>query len=459
MTDHKSDRPGALKRLLFFVPVALALAVLFALVANKEPPLQDTTAERAIHVRTVDAIELPVRASAIAYGTVRAAKSWQGVAQLAGQVVEKHPKLDAGAVLPAGTVLLRIDPADYDVAADRAQADMQGAQSRLEELQATERNLKSSLSLARQDLKLAQADVKRREELAGKGTISQASLDQAERARLQAQQAVRNLENQLRLIPSQRESLKSQIQSAQSQIDQAKLQQDRTTLTLPFDARIQQVTVEKNQYAGPGQVLVVADLLGTFEVTALVDPVRFVTLKSGGDFDPANLDVRVGETGGAICRTAKVDRMAEARDARSRMVGLIIVVPATDPCADLPLANNAYVKIKLWSPPRDPQVVVPRVAISRLSDGVELLTVGPDNRIKRTKVDVDFVAENYAVVKSGVKPGDTVVVSDITPVVDGQLIVPHFDDTLAARMRDAATEGPPPVETAAPDGPLEGAGG
>lgn len=458
MTDQKSDRPGLAKKLLFFVPILGAIAVLMSLVANKEAPVQDTISERAIHVRTVDAIELPVRASAIAYGTVRAAKSWRGVAQVAGRVVEKHPKLDAGAVLPAGTVLFRIDPADYDVAADRAQADMQGAQSRLAEINATERNLRSSLSLARKDLTLAKADVKRREELAEKGTISQASLDQAERTKLQAEQAVRNLENQLRLIPSQREALNSQIQSAQSQIDQARLQQDRTTLTLPFDARIQQVSMEQDQYAAPGQVLVVADLLGTFEVTALVDPARFSTLKSGDAVDLTTLEARVGETSEDICRAAKVDRMAEARDARSRMIGLIIVLAATDPCAQVPLANNAYVKIKLWSPPREPQVVVPRVAISRLTDGIELLKVGEDMRITRTKVEVDFSAENYAVLKSGIKAGDKVVVSDLTPVVNGQLIVPHFDETLANRMREAATEGPP-ASTITRATPLEGAGG
>ena len=150
--------------------------------------------------------------------------------------------------------------------------------------------------------------------------------------------------------------------------------------------------------------------------------------------------------------------MAEARDARSRMIGLIIVLPATDPCAQVPLANNAYVKIKLWSPPREPQVVVPRVAISRLTDGIELLKVGEDMRITRTKVDVDFSAENYAVLKSGIKAGDKIVVSDLTPVVNGQLIVPHFDETLANRMRAAATEGPP-ASTITRATPLEGAGG
>lgn len=451
MTTDQPAKRGARRRLLFFVPVAVALLIMFAIVAGREPPPQDEGAERAIHVRTVDAVELPVRASAIAYGTVRAAKSWQGVAQVAGRVVEKHPRLDAGAVLPAGTVLLRIDPADYDVAADRAQADMQGAQSRLQELAATERNLQSSLALARQDLKLAQADVKRRAELAEKGTISQASLDQAERARLQAQQQVRNLENQLRLIPSQRETLRSQMQAAQSQIDQATLQQERTTLTLPFDARIQRVTVEQDQYAAPGQTLVTADLLGTFEVTALIDPARFVALSAHDSFNLNELEARVGETGGAICRQAKVDRMAEARDARSRMIGVIVVVPATDPCAPVPLANNAYVKIKLWSPPRDPQVVVPRIAISQLADSTEVLTLDEEMRLHRTPVEVDFYADNYAVLKSGLAPGATVLVSDIVPVVDGQLTVPHFDETLAQRMREAATDGPPPSQAPIPE--------
>ena len=56
-------------------------------------------------------------------------------------MIEKHPALERGRLLEAGTVILRIDPADYELAVARSQASLESAEAQLAELEVTEENL------------------------------------------------------------------------------------------------------------------------------------------------------------------------------------------------------------------------------------------------------------------------------------------------------------------------------
>ena len=46
------------------------------------------------------------------YGRAQSKESWQAVAEVSGRVIYRHPELEKGKMLPAGTVALKFDPGE-----------------------------------------------------------------------------------------------------------------------------------------------------------------------------------------------------------------------------------------------------------------------------------------------------------------------------------------------------------
>ena len=61
-----------------------------------------------------------------------------------------------------------------------------------------------------------------------------------------------------------------------------------------------------------------------------------------------------------------------------------------------------------------------------------------EDRLERRKVEVDFVQSSLAVITDGLEPGETLIVSDPTPAIEGQLVSPVVDDDLVESIRAAA---------------------
>jgi multidrug resistance efflux pump len=152
--------------------------------AGKQPPPQTDRGEPARTVRVIEAPLLELIPKAEGYGAVRPARVWTAVAQVAGRVVEIHPKLRDGEILPEGTLLVRIDPIDYALALSQARAE-------LAELEVQESNARASLTIEERNLNLAGKDVERKRRLMQKGTTSRSTVDDAERAMLRCLDRIR----------------------------------------------------------------------------------------------------------------------------------------------------------------------------------------------------------------------------------------------------------------------------
>ena len=85
------------------------------------------------------------------------------------------------------------------------------------------------------------------------------------------------------------------------------------------------------------------------------------------------------------------------------------------------------------------RIVVPRAA---LHEG-QVYTVGADNRLQIKPVKVDVVQGNLAVIAEGLSPGDQIVVSDISPAIDGMLLKTAADEKLTKELlAEASGKGP-----------------
>ena len=135
-----ADRPARWHKLLILPPIVLGVLVLLWMSEGRQPPVQVERGEPERTVRVIEAPLLELIPKAEGYGPVRPARVWTAVAQVAGRVVEIHPKLRDGEILPEGALLLRIDPIDYALALGQARAG-------LAELDIQERNAQTSLAI------------------------------------------------------------------------------------------------------------------------------------------------------------------------------------------------------------------------------------------------------------------------------------------------------------------------
>jgi len=93
-------------------------------------------------VRVFKAEKTLHRVAVTAYGTTRASKEWAAIAEVKGRTTQLHSRFKEGEILPAGMLLVRIDPYDYQLAVTRFQAEALAKGLQLDELAQTKANLK-----------------------------------------------------------------------------------------------------------------------------------------------------------------------------------------------------------------------------------------------------------------------------------------------------------------------------
>ena len=187
---------------------------------------------RTVRVITVEPVRLVPRVTG--FGSVDPGQVWNVVAQVSGEVVYVHPNLKKGAILPAGTEIVRISTADIDLAMSQAQANIRSAEAKLAELEVSESNTAAILEIETRSLQLLEADLKRKEALRQRGAVAQAEVEQEQRETLAQRKKVQDLENALRLLPTQRTVQREQIAVYQAQLSSAELDRSRTQVTLTF---------------------------------------------------------------------------------------------------------------------------------------------------------------------------------------------------------------------------------
>jgi RND family efflux transporter MFP subunit len=422
-----------LKRFLFLPPLALGAVVLVWMVRGSAPPQQAEPSEVRRPVRVIQLEPTRFVPRALGYGYVQPGAVWEAVAEVAGKIVFRHPTLEKGRILEAGTVILQIDPASYELTVTRIEAEIESARAELAELAAREVNARSSMA---------------------RGNASQAAVDQSESARLIQHQRAQELENTLNLMPSERRLLDARLALQQAQLGEAKLDLERTSIRLPFDARIADADVELTEFVNLGQALAVADAIDLAEVTAQIAIHQLaplisteVELSSITTEQLSQLPARLGLSAEVRLNTgdftaawpARFDRLSETIDPQTRTVGLIVAVD--DPYRQAipgrrpPLAKNMYVEVELRGRPLDDRIVVPRVAIHRGPGGdmVVYLADGED-RLAFRPIQVGARQSNFYVVTSGLEGGERLVVSDLIPAIEGMLLAPSVDQPLSARI-------------------------
>lgn len=447
------------KKLLFIPPILIGVAVLFFVVNGRDAPELKKAQELARTVRVITAEPIRLVPRVTGFGSVEPGQVWNAIAQVGGEVVYVHPDLENGAILPAGTEIVRISTADVDLVMSQAQANIRSAEAKLAELEVTESNTAAILEIETRSLKLLESDLKRKEALRERGALAQAAVEQEQRETLAQRKKVQDLKNTLRLLPTQRVVQREQIAVYQAQLSSAELDRSRTRITLPFDARIAEVDAEEKQFVQTGGILATVDSVDVAEVEAQIPIAQFramIQASAPNDlptgFSATNL-LRIVESIGleAVVRLragsdvvewpARFARTSDSVDPKTRTIGAIVAVDGAylqaTPGQRPPLIKGLFVEIEIRTRTIANSLIVPR---SALHDG-KLYVVDSENRLNARSVKIGLFQGDIAVVSEGVEPGDRIVVSDLIPAIEGMLLNPQSDAAVLANLKAAAAGG------------------
>ncbi|MFQ5697214.1 MAG: efflux RND transporter periplasmic adaptor subunit [Myxococcota bacterium] len=361
-----------------------AIVVTGPRVESRAPDL----ASPLIRTHTVELEDLNL--TVLTQGTVEPRTESDLVPEISGPLVWVSPRLVSGGFFEAGETLLRVDPTDFQLAVERARAEV---------------------SRSRSELELARKDLKRRRGLAARQVESIEQLDRAQ---------------------STAEVAAARLRVARASLSQAERDLEKTEIRAPYNGRVREEHVGVGQFVTRG--VSVARLYSTdfAEVRLPVADAELAYLSlplSLGDRDEyetgpgPQVTLRAHFAGGEFVWHGRIVRTEGEIDPKTRMVR--VVARVEDPYGrhraeqTAPLAVGLFVEAEIQGRAVHEVAVIPRAA---LRQGDRVLVVDDESRLRFRTVQVLRRRRNDVVIEAGLSAGDRVCVSPLETVVDGMSV-------------------------------------
>lgn len=442
------------RRLLIAPPIVLGVVLFMYMTRDSGDGDAAPPPEVPVAVRVLKAAAEDYTITVSGYGRVEAVRSWSAVSQVEGRVVALAPEVAVGAVILEGAEFARIDVRDYEIALSKARAARDSASASLEELAVNERNYRERLVVEEEILENFSAELDRQERLVASGNTARSNLDAARRSYLNQQKTVIDLKATLALVPAQRTSQQANLASAEADIEQAERDIGVTVFAAPFTGRVVSKNISEGQYARTGDTLVTLEAIDASEVEALFQPrdlTNMVLAVGTGRLAAAfqeqnvieafdilkslNFDVRVRSTAGLNPNEwpAEIRRTSGQADEATGSFGIVVQIDnphLPSPQENRPPLNNGtFVEVILSMDEFDPAILVPRAAVrTDPSAGSFVYVADAENRLRRREVRTGSAVGEDIIIAEGLSEGDTVVLSDPQPALDGLLLAPVFSD-------------------------------
>jgi len=351
--------PSSTLKLTVLAP--LAAAVLMAC-SKPAPPAEDI---RPVRVLTLAADTAGERLEFS--GDVRPRYESQLGFRVGGKIVER--KVDVGATVKRGDVLMRLDPQDLRLAESQARATLRAAE--------TERDL-------------AQADYKRHVELRAKNFVSQAVLD-ARQSALKAAQAN---------VDASRASLRCQSN-----------QSNYTSLAADADGVITAIEAEVGQVVQPGTPVVRVARTVEKEVVIGIPEDKVGQLRTAGD-----VTVRLWANE-AVAIPGKIREVSPVADPATRTYTVKVALPEN---AEVRLGMTATVELATGADGAA-GLRLPLTALVQHKGGSSVWIV-ENGAVKLVPVQVVGQVRNDVLVKGQVAAGQNVVTAGVNLLRNGQKV-------------------------------------
>lgn len=373
-------------------PIAIVLVLgvggVIAVTAMKPEPEKNDEPRAALNV-----FAEPVKTGALtitveAQGEVRPKREIIVAPQIAGRVTYVSPDFVDGGFIKRGQVLVRVEPADYELAVVRARSVVASAEQ----------------GLARE---IAEA------ELAQKDLDDLGLADASPLARREPQLA----------------EARAALEAAKAQLAEAELSLGRTAVVAPFDGRVRERMADIGQFVSPGQslgnifatdVVEVALPLKDADLGQLGLPIAFLAT-------PQNPGPRVEFSavvgGQPRTWTGEVVRTGAAINSQTRQINVFAELKdpyGTGADDGAPMAPGLFVNARIEGAKLDNVLIAPRASLR----GDNRLFIGDakNGKLSIRPVDVAYSDRTGAYLRSGVEPGELAITSPIQAAFDGMSI-------------------------------------
>ena len=392
---HKSKYFQVLVVILILAAGIVAAA---GLILSKKKPQKSKPPVLSPLVNAISVKLESVQITVSGLGTVKPKTEVKIVPQVAGVIVDCHPDFANGGFFKANEPLVTIDQRDYQFAVESAEATVARAEVKLEQEQAEGKAARSEW------------------EQLHPGTKPDSPLVLREPQIAQAQ---------------------AELHAAQATLDMANLNLKRTVLSVPFNGRIAEESIDIGQYVTTGQPI--ATVYST-EVVEIVVPLEDRDLAWFNVIDRPNShdSQKNGRYG------SKVDVIADFAGQRWKWQGNVVrthgrldpgthmvkvVVEVQDPFETAgdkpPLTPGMFVRIEIKGKKLMNVVRLPRYTVH---NGNQIwIAKGDELRIR--EVTIDRTDSEYAYITSGIAEGELIVTSPIDAVTEGMSIRTKITNT------------------------------
>ena len=421
---------NALTALCALVVLVLGAVGMKTLVGLREPPRRQVVEHPGPLVRVTTVQPQDVSITVNGFGTVRAKHVWSVVPEVSGSVTRLSPNLRAGMHVRQGDLLFEIDARPYRLAGQRIGARLQQLEKEIAVLVQQRQNHLETLKLARDDLVIAEDDLRRDEELARRGTISTRERNRRRRTRNEVRQAVQNAEHLLALSGPRIEQAEAALAAARADLQTAELQLAKIRLLAPFDGQVINSALDVGEFVTAGREVASLSSLEAVEIPIAVplDELRWLPMPSQEDASTAAprsdralaaATVLWHSAGRDFTWRGKVVRWEAGLDSETRTVTLVVEVP--DPWASFrpgehpALQPGMFCRVEIAAGSISGAVAVPRTA---LHDG-DAVFLAENGRLARRQVQVARFRHDEAILGGGLRPGDKLVVSVLSAPIVG----------------------------------------
>jgi len=365
---------------------------------SKPEPEKKNEAPRPVSVFVERVQQADVDLMVSTAGEVRARTQVDLVAQVGGRVATVSPEFIEGGVVEPGVPLLTIEDTDY------------------------------RLALSEAEVRVAQAEVAVQQ--------SVADADVARKQLLGAQDV-----SDLALKKPQVAEARARLLAARAALEQANLNLARTRITLPFKGRITDKVADVGEYVSPGTRLGSAFATDKVEVRLPLNDSQLASLGLPIGYVAPNGDApKVTFSADVAGKTqywqGQLVRLDAAIDSNTRELYGIAEVeyPYTDNVSQfgMPLAVGLFVNAQIRGRRVENAYVIPREA---LRAGNKVYLVNGGGKLEIRDVVVSHSSTTEAVIASGVKLDEQVIVSSIRNPIEGMALeaMPYtFDESAIA---------------------------
>jgi RND family efflux transporter MFP subunit len=325
--------------------------------------------------------------------------------------------LETGDRFRKGDILTRIDVMDITAQTGQAQLGVAQAQAEVFRSQASLNQLESQKLEAQSALRLAQVTQSRMSRLQAEGAVSQSVLDDANTALEQARARVAQSEAGIRQSQAAIDQTQAAVSRAELSVISSDVSESYGTIFAPFDGVVVQKMAYEGEMAAPGTPLLKVENPNKLELEISVpeENLRFVRVGQSVkvQFDAVNQSLK-----------ATIQQIVPASNAQSR--SFLVKIPLNNSGK---LISGMFGRIALPIGATKETLLIPTTALIQRGQlqGVYVVENVEDKAISKTIAMMRWVKtgktqDGQIEIVSGLKAGDRIVTSNIAQLSDGQAV-------------------------------------